>query len=121
VRYRNVVSSWEGSFVQLPSKKLRQQRAALGARQGDPETPASGTLYARRRRLAQELETIVAEQGADGDSTSRGPSIGATMLRLQRSSAEVQRDLEVLDAEIEDLQQQIDAIDLQLTRTERKG
>jgi len=110
--------------MELPSKKLRQQRAALGARQGDPETPASGTLYARRRRLAQELESIESEQSAPADfslSPSRSSQVGISLARIQRSVAEVQRDLQALDAEIEDLQQQIDAIDRVLVRCERKA
>lgn len=108
--------------MELPSKRLRQQRAALGARQGDPESPASGTLYARRRRLAQELESIETEQPGSSDyNPDRSSHGGLSVARLMRSAIEVQRDLQALDAEIEDLQQQIDDIDRMLIRCERKG
>jgi hypothetical protein len=103
-----------------PSKKLCQQRAILTARQGDPQSPASGTLYARRQRLANQLDAIELEEAVVAHSmcqvaTRRSVAIGAF-----RSSSEVQRELAAVDLEIERLQEQIDAIDRQLVRGDRK-
>lgn len=105
-----------------PAKTLCQQRATLTARQGDPQAPASGTLYARRRRLAHQLEAMEVVEAALSPEfalqiSNRSAVASSTMYR---SSSEVQRELAAVDREINDLQQQIDAIDRQLVRGERK-
>jgi hypothetical protein len=108
-----------------PARTLYQERAALGARQGDPESPASGTLYARRRRLAEELEAIEGDQTAMAEGGSAGLAVRyagtSVMTRRRRSMSEVQRDLAVVDDEIGVLQERIDAIDRILGRMRTKN
>jgi hypothetical protein len=103
-----------------PAKKLCQQRAMLTARQGDPQAPASGTLYARRQRLANQLEAIELEEAVLTHSNVRVATRSMATIGAFRSSSEVQRELAAVDSEIEDVQKQIDAIDRQLVRSERK-
>jgi hypothetical protein len=106
-----------GNFVERSSRTLRQHRAVLSARQGDPEAPASGTFYAHRQRLAAELSRSMVEFGLATAETLPAEGQLATKLpntRHSRSPAVIEEDLRVVDGEIASLQEQIDEIDRQL-------
>lgn len=106
-------------------KKVRQQMATLGARQGDPEAPASGTLYARLHRLRVELEQIETGDPVVSSGYAASPFRGGTDLLSgvvsSRSAAAVRRDIVSVEAEIESVQKRIDELDRLLTSTGRKG
>ncbi|HVW35965.1 MAG TPA: hypothetical protein VHB99_01630 [Pirellulales bacterium] len=93
-------------------RELNQQLAILGARQGDPESPASGTLYARRRRLQAELDQANLEQSGDGGL--EGASVGGTALearvRHSRPIDTIDRELRRVEQEIGAVQREIDSI-----------
>lgn len=93
-------------------RELHQQLAILGARQGDPESPASGTLYARRRRLQAELDQANLEQS--GDSGAEGSPKGGTALearvRHSRPIDAIDRELRRVEQEIGAVQREIDSI-----------
>jgi hypothetical protein len=82
-------------------------------------------LYARRRRLADELETLESDQAAMAEGGARrlaSRSGGTSVLtRRRRSLGEVQRDLALVDDEIGALQERIDAIDRILGRMRTKS
>ncbi|HUY92183.1 MAG TPA: hypothetical protein VMV10_25815 [Pirellulales bacterium] len=93
-------------------RELHQQLAILGARQGDPESPASGTLYARRRRLQAELEQANLEQA--GEANGKDLPTGAVALeartRHSRPIDTIDRELRRVEQEIGAVQRQIDSI-----------
>jgi hypothetical protein len=93
-------------------RELNQQLAILGARQGDPESPASGTLYARRRRLQAELDQANLEQSGEGGP--EGASAGGTALearvRHSRPIDTIDRELRRVEQEIGAVQREIDSI-----------
>lgn len=101
-----------------PAKRLRQERATLGSRQGDPDSPTSGTMYARRKRLAAELEQIQSWQKSSelkSSQASRRPT------SISRPLDIVERDLRLIDEEISATQQRIDEIDQLLLAVEKKN
>jgi hypothetical protein len=101
-----------------PAKKLRQERATLGSRQGDPDSPTSGTMYARRKRLAAELEQLQNRH----KSLDVGSSLSRQMTAyVSRPMELVERDLRMVDEEISATQQRIDEIDQLLTTVEKKS
>jgi hypothetical protein len=112
-------------MMESPAKKLRQQLAILAARQGDPESPASGTLLARRHRLNEEL--------ARAESAEQSPASGAPIgvveprggeaagFPSRRSPSVIRRDLRVVDQEIDEIQQRIKEIDRVIAAAEHKG
>lgn len=103
------------------SQTLHQQRAALGARQGDPENPASGTLHSRRIRLESELAQATSHeenrQASFDHSARRG---GGVMTRSPRPTFLIRRDLRLVQQELEAVQAEIDTIDKQLSKNKRK-
>lgn len=102
--------------MESPAKKLRQQRAALGARQGDPEAPAGGTLLARRTRLRAELDQAQSEQ-LSLDGGGRATVVNA----LGRPVALIERDLNGVEREIATVQRQIEELDRRIKRIEPKN
>lgn len=102
--------------MESPIKKLRQERAILGARQGDPELPANGTLFARRQRLQADLERAEHEElavfgvQAPREYRQRLSSSGA------RSAVALRRDIRLVEEEIRVTQQRMDEIDRVLER-----
>lgn len=116
--------------VESPAKKLRQERATLGSRQGDPESPTSGTMYARRKKLSAELEQIQSEQSSMNVGTGKSAGRNGSGRNIQTESVStsmhrplqaVQRDLRLLDEEITATQQRIDEIDQILSTVEGKS
>ncbi len=109
--------------MESPTKKLYQQRALLKAQQGDPESPASGTLYSRRQRLEQELERTRLQEAAALDPVlgQRQYANSATgVLAKRRSSSVIEQDLRTVQAEIDRLQLEIDEVDTLIKKTERR-
>lgn len=105
------------------SRTLHQQRAALSARQGDPESPASGTLFARQQRLQAELAQATADQTdvhrSGGGMDSARASVSA--LRRSRPTFLIQRDLWTVQKEIDAVQSEIDVIDRQILKSAKKN
>lgn len=94
-------------------RELHQQLAILGARQGDPECPASGTLFARRRRLQAELDQANLEQSGDSsgaDSSPRGGTALEARVRHSRPLDTIDRELRRVEQEIGAVQREIDSI-----------
>jgi hypothetical protein len=93
-------------------RELHQQLAILGARQGDPECPASGTLYARRRRLQAELDQANLEQAGDtsGESSPKDARAVKAPARHSRPIDAIDRELRRVEQEIGAVQREIDAI-----------
>lgn len=106
----------EVTAVESPAKKLRQQRAALGARQGDPEAPAGGTLFARRSRLQAELEQAQSEEFAFAGGSSASVSHALT-----RPLSLIERDLNNVECEIAAVQREIEDLDRRIKRIEPKN
>ncbi|MGE0605787.1 MAG: hypothetical protein AB7O62_01585 [Pirellulales bacterium] len=103
------------------SQTLHQQRAALGARQGDPESPASGTLFARRSRLESELALATSDDADALTPFDGGLNRAATvMVGRVRPTFLIRRDLRIVQQEIDSVQSQLDAIDRQLNKVKRK-
>jgi uncharacterized protein (DUF3084 family) len=107
--------------VESPAKKLRQERATLGSRQGDPESPSSGTMYARRKKLSAELEQIQSEQTSWNSGSGRHAQTESVSAPPHRPLYAVQRELRILDEEITATQNRIDEIDEILSTVEGKG
>jgi hypothetical protein len=107
-----------------PTRRLRQQRAALVATQGDPELPIGGTLFARQARLRNELQQALAP--GEGDETaSPGRSrqmlaVRAPAARHARSPAAIHADMQRVHAEIRSIQDEIDRIDDLIAEAEGK-
>lgn len=102
-------------------RELNQQLAILGARQGDPESPASGTLYARRRRLQAELEQANLEQAGDagGKESSSGGVALAERARHSRPVDTIDRELRRVEQEIGAVQREIDSISRIMARRKK--
>jgi len=102
-------------------KKLQQERAVLGSRQGDPEAPASGTMLARRRWLQNELDhakreqTNLVEIGIAPSSDRNGGT------RHHRTVSSIERELARVDAEIGATQQRIAEIDALIAKNRSKS
>jgi hypothetical protein len=93
-------------------RELHQQLAILGARQGDPECPASGTLFARRRRLQAELDQANLEQSGESgaESSPRGGTALEARVRHSRPIDTIDRELRRVEQEIGAVQREIDSI-----------
>lgn len=104
------------------AKLLRQRRAALGAQQGDPDTPASSTLFGRRNRLQADLDSALQQDDALRLHQAV-PAASPSELSISvhgRSPDEIRHELKEVEAEIDEVQGQIDDIDRQLAKIERK-
>src|SRR2546423_335727 len=97
--------------MERSNKQLLQERAILGARQGDPESPLGGTLLARQRRLRADLERVDSENGMMGHGVSAivapMPAAGLS----SRSRAAIERELDLVEAELAAAQHRIAEID----------
>jgi hypothetical protein len=95
-------------------REVHQQLAMLGARQGDPDSPASGTLFARRRRLQAELDQANFEQSGEAlQQNAHGGGLALeSVLRTGhgRSADAIGRDLRRVEAEIGAVQREIDSL-----------
>jgi hypothetical protein len=111
--------------MERPNKTLRQHRAVLSARQGDEQSPACGTFYAHRQRLAAELARSLTEHGmprADQQSRVQLSLMNPDgMTRHSRSPAAIENDLRMVDGEIALLEERIHEIDRLLAASERPG
>lgn len=111
--------------MERPSKSLRQHRAVLSARQGDPQSPACGTFYGHRQRLAAELTRSLIEHGMSRADQPSGVKMSSTThagaTRHSRSPAAIESDLRTVDGEIAILEERIHEIDRLLTVAERPG
>jgi hypothetical protein len=107
-----------------PTRRLRQQRAALVATQGDPELPIGGTLFARQARLRNELQQALAPgEGDEPVSSSRSPqvlAVRALSTRYARSPAAIHAEMQRVHAEIRSIQEEIDRIDDLIAKAEDK-
>lgn len=113
-------------MMESPAKKLRQQLAILAARQGDPESPASGTLLARRQRLNEELAR--ADSGDQTSTLAAAPVAPMSMrgsdalgFASRRSTSAIRRDIRIVDQEIDELQRRMKEIDRIIADAEHKG
>ena len=109
--------------MQISVTKLRQRRAMLGARQGDPESPASGTLYARQRLLQAELEALEEETLAACEPRAHAtPTAGVLTRAVHRRSIEaILLDMRRVNEELVGIQQEVEEIDRLIAGVERKS
>jgi hypothetical protein len=90
------------------SRTLVQEKAVLVARQGDPKSPAAGTLLARQRILHAELEAATARQ----EAASRPlPAEGAPF----RHPDLIRRDIRRIENELRKVQDRLREIDVQIS------
>jgi len=104
--------------------KLYHQRAVLRAQQGDPDAPASGTLYARRHRLETELRQVRVQEAAALDPVlgqRQQANLSSSILMQKRSAIMLEGDLKSVQRELDSIQTQIDDVDSQIKLTERKN
>ena len=102
------------------SKKLRQERASLGAQQGDPDAPAGGTLFGRKARLQAELDRAQSEDAPLATGANTGASSTLVGAVHGRSALVIERDMRLIEAEIESVNRRIAEIDRLILRQERK-
>jgi hypothetical protein len=90
------------------SRTLTQERAILVAKQGDPKSPAPGTLLARQKILHVELEAAHKRQQivAAGMGSS-----SATALLTQRHPDQIRRDIRRIENELIRVQSRLREID----------
>ena len=106
--------------MELVTRTLVQERAILVARQGDPKSPAAGTLLARQRILHAELEAA-----HDRTSTDRAPpsppSEEGVPLRhadqIRRDIRRIERDLGSLQSRLRDIDQEMEAAEEEKRRS----
>ena len=90
------------------SRTLTQERAILIARQGDPNSPAPGTLLARQKILHAELE---ASHARAASSVNQGAVAVAATFAANRQPDQVRRDLRRVERELIALQSRLREID----------
>jgi hypothetical protein len=90
------------------SRTLTQERAILVAKQGDPKSPAPGTLLARQKILHVELDAAHKRQQivAAGMGSS-----AATALLTQRHPDQIRRDIRRIENELIRVQSRLREID----------
>jgi hypothetical protein len=95
----------------------------LGARQGDPEAPTSGTLYARQRLLQAELEALEEETLAAVGSSSRSGTKTARPARSghRRAIEDILLDMRRVNEELTAIQVEMEEIDRLIAGAERKA
>src|SRR5688572_10242236 len=96
-----------GLSMESRSKKLRQERASLGAQQGDPDAPAGGTLFGRKARLQAELDRAQSDEAPLASAAT--PSASSTLVGAVhgRSIRTIERDMRLIEAEIETVTRRI--------------
>jgi hypothetical protein len=105
--------------MESPVKRLYQRRAILGARCGDPESPASGTLLARKRRLEDELQDVEVREIAELAAAISGNGGGLAVAMTKRTLSAIQRDMQRVEREIDDLSREIERLDARIAEVER--
>ena len=90
------------------SRTLTQERAILVARQGDPKSPAPGTLLARQKILHAELEAAHAKQ------TALVHAGRATAVATVRHPEQIRRDIRRIEAELIKVQSRLREIERQI-------
>lgn len=90
------------------SRTLTQERAILVARQGDPKSPAAGTLLARQKILHGELEAALKREQIVASGLG---STSATALLTQRHPDQIRRDLRRIEGELIRVQSRLREID----------
>jgi hypothetical protein len=95
--------------MEAVSRTLTQERAILVAKQGDPKSPAPGTLLARQKILHAELEAAHARtrQLASGQLSPQANAqfrqadqIRRDIRRIEQDLIRVQNRLREIDAEV---------------------
>ena len=99
------------------AKTLRQERAVLFARHGDPDNPASGTLLAKLHRLQEELQHVGANSYATLSSSLVGADASAATLP-NRSADAIRREIGRVEEELDSIQKRIDVVDEQIAVVE---
>jgi hypothetical protein len=94
--------------VESVIRRLRQERAILTARQGDPQLPASCSLLARRNRLRAELDQGDVERAAVRAYNAKHHS---SAVASARPAAAIERDIQRVQDEIDSVQRKIASID----------
>jgi predicted DNA-binding helix-hairpin-helix protein len=90
------------------SRTLTQERAILVARQGDPKSPAAGTLLARQKILHVELESAHKRQQIVASGLG---STTATAMLTQRHPDQIRRDIRRIENELIRVQSRLREID----------
>jgi hypothetical protein len=90
------------------SRTLVQEKAVLVARQGDPKSPAAGTLLARQRILHAELEAATARQQA----AERPLPVSSAAIR---HPDQIRRDIRRIENELRKVQDRLREIDVQIS------
>lgn len=90
------------------SRTLTQERAILVARQGDPKSPAPGTLLARQKILHVELEAAHKRQQIVASGLG---STAATAMLTQRHPDQIRRDIRRIESELIRIQNRLREID----------
>ena len=94
----------------------------LGARLGDQESPASGTLYARQRLLQSELEALEEESLASVGARGRGTSVAlAPRTGHRRPIEDILLDMRRVNEELSAIQREMEEIDGVIASVERKA
>lgn len=96
--------------MEAVTRTLTQERAILVARQGDPKSPAPGTLLARQKILHAELEAATAQTRVAPSGLSTTPLATLT----HRQADLVRRDLRRIENEIIRVQSRLREIDAQV-------
>ncbi len=89
------------------SRSLTQERAILIARQGDPKSPAPGTLLARQKILHAELEAAHAKSG----SPPKKGSVAVAVVTMNRQPDQIRPDIRRVERELIALQSRLREID----------
>jgi hypothetical protein len=89
------------------SRTLTQERAILVAKQGDPKSPAAGTLLARQKILHVELESAHKRQ----QIVASGLGSTATAMLTQRHPDQIRRDIRRIENELIRVQSRLREID----------
>jgi len=92
------------------SRTLVQEKAVLVARQGDPKSPAAGTLLARQRILHAELEAATARQQQAERPTSPASGVPLNV----RHPDQIRRDIRRIENELCKVQDRLREIDVQI-------
>ena len=92
------------------TRTLIQEKAILVARQGDPKSPAPGTLLARQRILNAEIELAMKrfDQGAHAFNPVSGTPYA------HRHPELIRRDIRRIEKELNKVQDRLREIDVQM-------
>lgn len=100
------------------SRTLTQERAILVAKQGDPKSPAPGTLLARQKILHVELEAAHKRQQIVAAGLG---STTATAMLTQRHPDQIRRDIRRIENELIRVQSRLREIDAEAAADAEKA